>query len=44
MLMMLSCSGTLTLFNPSNTTYVKHFMIVIVMHLEDGDCNNSTIL
>ena len=36
------CSGTLHLFNPSNTTYVKHFYSNIVFsHQEDWVVNNK---
>ena len=31
-----SCSGSLTIFNPSSTTYVKHFMSVINTNVEGG--------
>jgi hypothetical protein len=34
-----SCSGILTLFNPSSTTYVKHFISTI----NDYQCNNYSM-
>jgi hypothetical protein len=38
-----SCSGTLTLFNPSSTTFVKHF-IAIFNNLANNDrCRNSYV-
>ena len=37
------CSGTLTIFNPASTTYVKHFISINTMSGSDNDVHNSYI-
>ena len=36
-------SGVLTIFNPSSTTYVKHFIAITNQHTSDGYAHNSFI-
>jgi hypothetical protein len=36
-------SGVLTIFNPSSTTYVKHFIATTNQHTSDGYAHNSFI-
>ena len=37
------CSGTLQLFNPSSTTYVKHFMATLNQYTYDNYTDNDNI-
>ena len=39
-----SCSGTLTLFNPSSTTYVKHFISTNNMYSQTGSYSINSYL
>ena len=38
-----TCAGTLFLFNPSNTTYVKHFYSVFNNHQADDETNQCFV-
>ena len=38
-----SCSGTLTLFNPSSTVYVKHFIINTNVYQNENFCMNTYV-
>ena len=37
-----NCAGTLTIFNPSSTTYVKHFIAVSNSYFASGDASNNS--